>query len=99
MCFSFDYHCVSCFFFYFFFHDTATTEIYTYLHTLSLLDALPISMGEFGATITFVSNIPGETRTLPIAIYTELQVPGGEFAVARLSIIADRKSTRLNSSH
>ncbi|RAI04373.1 molybdate ABC transporter permease subunit [Acuticoccus sediminis] len=36
------------------------------------------ALGEFGATITFVSNIPGETRTLPLAIYTELQVPGGE---------------------
>ena len=34
------------------------------------------SLGEFGATITFVSNIPGETRTLPLAIYTGLQVPG-----------------------
>jgi len=38
------------------------------------------AMGEFGATITFVSNIPGETRTLPLAIYTALQVPGGERA-------------------
>src|SRR3546814_14218933 len=36
------------------------------------------SIGEFGATITFVSNIPGETRTLPLAIYSALQVPGGE---------------------
>ena len=36
------------------------------------------ALGEFGATITFVSNIPGQTRTLPLAIYTELQVPGGE---------------------
>lgn len=46
------------------------------------------SLGEFGATITFVSNIPGETRTLPIAIYSALQVPGGEAAVIRLSLIA-----------
>ncbi len=46
------------------------------------------SIGEFGATITFVSNIPGETRTLPLAIYTALQVPGGEDAVARLAILA-----------
>lgn len=46
------------------------------------------SLGEFGATITFVSNIPGQTRTLPIAIYSELQIPGGEAAVTRLSIIA-----------
>ena len=46
------------------------------------------SIGEFGATITFVSNIPGETRTLPLAIYSELQVPGSETAVTRLAIIA-----------
>ncbi len=46
------------------------------------------SIGEFGATITFVSNIPGETRTLPIAIYSALQVPGSEAAVTRLAIIS-----------
>ena len=46
------------------------------------------SLGEFGATITFVSNIPGETRTLPLAVYTALQLPGGEALVARLSLIA-----------
>lgn len=46
------------------------------------------SIGEFGATITFVSNIPGETRTLPLAIYSALQVPGGEGVATRLSIIA-----------
>lgn len=46
------------------------------------------SVGEFGATITFVSNIPGETRTLPLAIYTGLQVPGTDIEVARLVIIA-----------
>ncbi|ARS29356.1 molybdate ABC transporter permease subunit [Sphingomonas sp. KC8] len=46
------------------------------------------SVGEFGATITFVSNIPGETRTLPIAIYTALQVPGAEDTVTRLAIIS-----------
>lgn len=46
------------------------------------------SLGEFGATITFVSNIPGETRTLPIAIYSALQVPGSEDAVTRLSLIS-----------
>ncbi|MGE8132770.1 molybdate ABC transporter permease subunit [Novosphingobium subterraneum] len=43
------------------------------------------SLGEFGATITFVSNIPGETQTLPLAIYSALQVPGGEDAVTRLA--------------
>lgn len=46
------------------------------------------SIGEFGATITFVSNIPGETRTLSIAIYSALQVPGADAAVWRLAIIS-----------
>jgi molybdate transport system permease protein len=46
------------------------------------------SFGEFGATITFVSNIPGETRTLPLAIYSALQVPGEETAVWRLAAIS-----------
>src|SRR5208283_151137 len=46
------------------------------------------SLGEFGATITFVSNIPGETETLPLAVYTFTQVPGGEGQALRLSIIA-----------
>ena len=45
-------------------------------------------LGEFGATITFVSNIPGETRTLPLAIYTFTQVPGGDAQALRLSIVA-----------
>ena len=44
------------------------------------------SMGEFGATITFVSNIPGETQTLASAIYTYTQVPGGDVAAMRLLI-------------
>ncbi|MFU1477340.1 molybdate ABC transporter permease subunit [Roseovarius sp. C7] len=46
------------------------------------------AMGEFGATITFVANIPGETRTLPSAIYTYLQVPGGEAAALRLLLLS-----------
>ena len=46
------------------------------------------SLGEFGATITFVSNIPGETRTLPLAIYTYTQVPNGDPQALRLSLIA-----------
>jgi len=45
-------------------------------------------LGEFGATITFVSNIPGETETLPLAIYTLTQVPGGDAQAWRLSVIA-----------
>jgi molybdate transport system permease protein len=46
------------------------------------------AMGEFGATITFVSNIPGETRTVPSAIYSFLQVPGGESSALRLVVIS-----------
>ncbi|WP_224815042.1 molybdate ABC transporter permease subunit [Hasllibacter sp. MH4015] len=46
------------------------------------------AMGEFGATITFVSNIPGQTRTVPSAIYAFLQVPGGEGAAWRLVIVS-----------
>jgi molybdate transport system permease protein len=46
------------------------------------------SLGEFGATITFVSNIPGETRTLPLALYTLIQVPDGEGGALRLMIIS-----------
>ena len=45
-------------------------------------------LGEFGATITFVSNIPGETRTLPLALYTAVQSPGGEIAALRLVVIS-----------
>ena len=46
------------------------------------------AMGEFGATITFVSNIPGETRTIPSAIYSFLQVPGGDAEAWRLVIVS-----------
>ncbi len=46
------------------------------------------ALGEFGATITFVSNIPGETRTLPTAIYTFTQIPGGDAGVVRLAAVA-----------
>ncbi len=46
------------------------------------------AMGEFGATITFVSNIPGQTRTMPSAIYAFLQVPGGEDAALRLVAVS-----------
>lgn len=46
------------------------------------------AMGEFGATITFVSNIPGETQTLPSAIYTYTQVPGGGAGAARLTVVS-----------
>ena len=46
------------------------------------------AMGEFGATITFVSNIPGETQTLPTLIYTFTQLPGGEAGALRLTLIS-----------
>ncbi|MDA8307110.1 MAG: molybdate ABC transporter permease subunit [Deltaproteobacteria bacterium] len=46
------------------------------------------SLGEFGATITFVSNIQGQTQTLPLALYTLTQIPGGERAAMRLCVIA-----------
>jgi len=46
------------------------------------------AIGEFGATITFVSNVPGQTQTLPLAIYSALQLPGGEGQVLRLAVIA-----------
>ena len=52
------------------------------------ITAFAASLGEFGAIITFVSNIPGETRTLPLAIYTALQTPGGEAEAARLSVLS-----------
>ena len=45
-------------------------------------------LGEFGATITFAANVPGETRTLPLALYTALQIPGGEAAATRLALIS-----------
>ena len=46
------------------------------------------SLGEFGATITFVSNIPGETRTLPLALYSLIQTPGGEAGALRLAVLS-----------
>jgi molybdate transport system permease protein len=49
------------------------------------ITAFSAALGEFGAVITFVSNIPGETRTLPLALYTALQSPGGDQAAARLA--------------
>ncbi len=46
------------------------------------------SLGEFGATITFVSSIPGETQTIPLAMYSFIEVPGMEYQAARLCVIA-----------
>lgn len=53
-----------------------------------MIIAFAKAMGEFGATITFVSNIPGRTQTLPSAIYAFLQAPGLEFEAARLALIS-----------
>ena len=50
--------------------------------------AFSAGLGQFGAVITFVSNIPGETRTLPLALYTAIQSPGGEALAARLAGIS-----------
>jgi molybdate transport system permease protein len=52
------------------------------------ITAFSAALGEFGAVVTFVSNIPGETRTLPLALYTALQTPGGDAAAARLAGIS-----------
>ena len=52
------------------------------------ITAFAAALGEFGAVITFVSNIPGETRTLPLALYTALQSPGGEHEAARLACLS-----------
>lgn len=57
-------------------------------HCVGTVLAFARSLGEFGATITFVSNIPGETRTIPSAMYTLIQTPGGESAAARLCVIS-----------
>lgn len=46
------------------------------------------ALGEFGATIVFAANIPGQTRTLPLALYTELQIPGQDFAAVRLMLLS-----------
>ena len=50
--------------------------------------AFSAGLGEFGAVITFVGNIPGETRTLPLALYSALDTPGGDAAAARLAVIS-----------
>jgi molybdate transport system permease protein len=50
--------------------------------------AFAAGLGEFGAVITFVSNIPGETRTLPLALYTAIQSPGGDALAAKLALVS-----------
>ncbi len=51
------------------------------------ITAYAASLGEFGAVITFASNVPGQTQTLPLAIFTALQTPGGEETAAQLALI------------
>jgi molybdate transport system permease protein len=52
------------------------------------ITAFAAGLGEFGAVITFVSNIPGETRTLPLALYTAIQTPNGDAMAARLALLS-----------
>jgi molybdate transport system permease protein len=54
----------------------------------AIVTAFAAGLGEFGAVITFASNIPGETQTLPLALYTALQTPGGDSAAARFALIS-----------
>ncbi|MCY4439717.1 MAG: molybdate ABC transporter permease subunit [Deltaproteobacteria bacterium] len=78
-------------------HTLGANRLWTWL-TITLPLSLPgmvvgailgftRSLGEFGATITFVSNIPGETQTLSLAVHSALQVPGGEPGAMRLTVI------------
>ena len=53
-----------------------------------MIIAFARSLGEFGSTITFVSNIPGETRTIPLAMYSFIETPGAEYQAMRLCIIS-----------
>lgn len=55
---------------------------------VAVISGFAAALGEFGAVITFAANIPGQTQTLPLAIYTALQSPGGEEAAARLSLVS-----------
>ena len=55
---------------------------------VGVITGFAASLGEFGAVITFAANIPGQTQTLPLAIYTALQSPGGEATAARLSLLS-----------
>jgi molybdate transport system permease protein len=67
---------------------TVTLPLITPGIITGLILAFARSLGEFGATITFVSNIRGETQTLPLALYTLTQVPGGELGAMRLCLIS-----------
>jgi molybdate transport system permease protein len=67
---------------------TVTLPLIAPGHIAGAILAIARSMGEFGATITFVSNIPGETQTLPSLIYTFTQVPGGDAGALRLTLVS-----------
>ena len=53
-----------------------------------VITAFAASLGEFGAVITFAGNVPGETQTLPLALYSALETPGGESAAWRLATLS-----------
>jgi molybdate transport system permease protein len=67
---------------------TITVPLITPGIITGMILAFARSLGEFGATITFVSNIPGQTRTLPLALYTLAQTPGGETGALRLVLLS-----------
>jgi len=67
---------------------TITLPLMTPGILVGALLAFARSLGEFGATITFAANIPGETRTLPMALYSLTQTPGGEAAALRLAVLS-----------
>lgn len=67
---------------------TVTLPLTTPGILVGALLAFARSLGEFGATITFAANIPGETRTLPLALYSLTQTPGGEAAALRLALLS-----------
>ncbi|MBV8851794.1 MAG: molybdate ABC transporter permease subunit, partial [Sinobacteraceae bacterium] len=50
--------------------------------------AFAAGLGEFGAVITFAANVPGETRTIPLALYSAIQSPGGDAAALRLAVLS-----------
>ena len=53
-----------------------------------IVTAFAAGLGEFGAVITFAANIPGQTRTLPLALYTAMQSPGGDATALRLAVLS-----------
>ena len=68
------------------FNDRQDIALNAFAANVGAVTAFAAGLGEFGAVITFVSNIPGITRTLPLALYTALQTPDGDATAARLAI-------------